>query len=266
MKTTFIGGGNMAEAILSAILNQHLCHPDDIVVSDINEERLQYLVSHYGVLVTTDKQEAISNSAVIVLAVKPQNLDVVASELQAKLHGEQLLISILAGVTINSITTKTGHQSVVRAMPNTPAQIGEGMTVWTATSVTSELQRKQASSILGSMGREVYADSEKYLDMATAVSGSGPAYIFLMAEAMTKAAVNAGLPVDMAQELVVQTIIGSGNLIRQSKLPPDELRRRVTSPGGTTAAALEKMTESGFEGIINSAVQAAYIRAQQLGQ
>jgi pyrroline-5-carboxylate reductase len=151
-------------------------------------------------------------------------------------------------------------------MPNTPAQIGEGMSVWTATAGVTEQQRAWAGSILGAMGKEVYVDDEKYIDMATAISGSGPAYFFLMVEALVNAAVGIGLPREKALEMVLQTMLGSGHLIQRSGKEPAELRRMVTSPGGTTAQALLQLEKGKFTALIKQAVKAAYKRAKELGR
>jgi len=175
------------------------------------------------------------------------------------------VLSIIAGARINTLCLGLDHGCVVRAMPNTPAQIGEGITVWTATLEVTESQRDWVSSILGAMGKEIYVDDEKYLDMVTAVSGSGPAYIFLMVESLIDAAVNIGLPQDMAQELVLETLLGSGHFIQRSGKLPAELRRMVTSPGGTTAEALLQLEKGGFSDLIRQAVSAAYNKAKRLG-
>jgi len=150
-------------------------------------------------------------------------------------------------------------------MPNTPAQIGEGISVWAATDEVTEQQREWAGSILGVMGKEIYVDDEKYIDMATAVSGSGPAYLFLFVESLVDAAVHIGLPRQTAQEVVLQTVLGSGHLIQKSGKEPAELRRMVTSPGGTTAEALLRLEKGGFSELLLQAVSAAYDKAKRLG-
>jgi len=265
MKIAFIGGGNMGEAMLSAILDKGLSTPQAISVSDIDEARRQHLEQNYGVAAMSDNRQAIIRGDVVVLAIKPQNLAGVMAELRGQLNSAQLVLSIVAGARINTLCLGLNHGSVVRAMPNTPAQIGEGITVWTATPEVTEPQRGWASSILGAMGKEIYMDDEKYLDMVTAVSGSGPAYIFLMVESLVDAAVNIGLPQDVAQELVLETLLGSGHLIQRSGKPPAELRRMVTSPGGTTAEALLQLEKGGFSDLIRQAVSAAYNKAKGLG-
>ncbi len=265
MKIAFIGGGNMGEAMLSAILDKGLSAPQSIAVSDVAEARCQHLEQKYGVVVMSDNRQAITRGDVVVLAIKPQNLVEVMAELRGQLNSAQLVLSIIAGARVNTLCLGLSHGSVVRAMPNTPAQIGEGITAWTATPEVTETQKGWASSILGAMGKEIYMDDEKYMDMVTAVSGSGPAYIFLMVESLVDAAVNIGLPQEVAQELVLQTLLGSGHFIQRSGKPPAELRRMVTSPGGTTAEALLQLEKGGFSDLIRQAVSAAYNKAKRLG-
>ena len=193
MKIAFIGGGNMGEAILAALLQKKLCRPADISVSDISESRRQYLNKQYRVAVTADNKEAVQGKDVVVLAVKPQNIKEVLADLKGLLKTSQLILSIAAGVKISTIVAGTGHHKVVRSMPNTPAQIGFGISGWTATREVTAAQKQAARAILGAMGKEIYFDDEKYLDMVTAVSGSGPAYVYLFAESLIEGAVGVGL-------------------------------------------------------------------------
>ena len=265
MKVTFIGGGNMGEAMLSAILQKGVSPPQAISVSDIDEVRCQHLGQKYSVAVMSDNRLAIDRAQVVVLAIKPQNLTEVMAELGGRFKPTQLVLSIIAGTTIQTLSSGLGHSCLVRAMPNTPAQIAEGISVWTATAGVTEQQKGWAGSILGAMGKEIYVDDEQYIDMATAVSGSGPAYFFLFVEALVEAAVHIGLPRDVAQELVLQTMLGSGHLIQGSGRQPSELRRMVTSPGGTTAEALLELEKGGFSNLIKRAVNAAYDKAKRLG-
>jgi pyrroline-5-carboxylate reductase len=266
MEIGFIGGGNMGEAMLAAVLSKALAKPEAISVSDVSRERLEHLKKQYSITVTTDNIEAVSGKAIVILAVKPQNLPEVMKELKGKITSSQLVLSIIAGAKINTISQGLDHAAVVRAMPNTPARVGEGMSVWTATSQVSEEQKQSAKAILGAMGRELYVGDEGYLDMATAVSGSGPAYFFLMVETLVEAAIEIGLPVDMAQELVLQTMLGSAKFIQQSGEAPSALRQQVTSPGGTTAAALAQFEKGEFSELVRRAVRAAYERAKELGK
>jgi pyrroline-5-carboxylate reductase len=265
MKISFIGGGNMGEAMLAAVLAQGLGSKGEITVSDISEARREYLSQRYGISVTGDNREAVSLAEVVVLAVKPQSLAEVMAGVKGAFEAPQLVLSIIAGVRLSTLCSGLGYRQAVRVMPNTPAQIGEGMSVWTATGEVSGEQRQQAGTILGAMGREIYLEDEKYLDMATAVSGSGPAYIFLFAEALAGAAVKVGLSYDVARELVQQTVLGAAKFMAHSDKPPAELRRQVTSPGGTTEAALARLEAGRFTELVEDAVAAAYHRARELG-
>ena len=265
MKIAFIGGGNMGEAMLAAVLAKGVSSKEEITVSDVSQPRRSYLEKKYGVSVMNDSRRAASLAEVVILAVKPQNLAEVAPELSGVFKPPQLLLSIMAGISINTLRQGAGYSQVVRVMPNTPAQVGEGMSVWTATSEVTEPQKEWAISILGATGREIYVADEKYIDMATAVSGSGPAYVFLFAEALASAAVHIGLSYDVARELVQQTLLGSAQFMKRSDKPPSELRRMVTSPGGTTAAALAQLEKGRFTELVEQAVTAAYHRARELG-
>ncbi len=256
----------MGEAMLSAVLDKGLSSPQAISVSDIDETRCQYLEQKYAVTVMGDNRQAINRGDVVVLAIKPQNLAGVMAELNGQLKSAQLVLSIIAGARINTLCLGLNHNCVVRAMPNTPAQIGEGITVWTATVEVTAQQKGWAGSVLGAMGKEIYVDDEKYIDMATAVSGSGPAYIFLFVESLVEAAVHIGLPRDMAQELVLQTLLGSGHFLQKSGKEPLELRRMVTSPGGTTAEALLQLEKGQFTELVKQAVEAAYDKTKRLGE
>ncbi|GAI76564.1 unnamed protein product, partial [marine sediment metagenome] len=235
MKIAFIGGGVMGEAMIRGILNKGLTTPQDIIVNDVSAARLASLKKEYRVRVTDDYGIAVKDSNIVVIAVKPQNLAELMPELEGRFTRGQLVLSIVAGAAMATIAKGLEHRSVVRAMPNTPAQIGQGMSVWTASSEASQRQKGMARSILGALGREIYVPDEKYIDMATAVSGSGPAYIFLVIEALVDAAVKIGLPHEMVEELVVQTVLGAARLAQETGQHPKELRDRVTSPGGTTA-------------------------------
>jgi len=266
LKITFIGGGAMGEAILAAVLNRGLSTPQAIWVSDVKEERRQHLNQTYGISVTGNNTEAAAHGDIIVLAIKPQNLSEIMPDLNGKIRPGQLIFSIIAGARIDTLCKGLCHRRVVRVMPNTPAQIGEGISVWTTTPEVTETQQAQARTILSTMGREILVADEKFLDMATAVSGSGPAYFFLFVECLIEAAVRTGFSEEVAQELVLQTMLGSGQLLQKSGKSPAELRRMVTSPGGTTAAALEQFEKGNFRELVNLAVAAAHRRAQELGK
>lgn len=265
IKIAFIGGGNMAQAMLSAILDKGLSTPEAVSVSDINEARRKYLEQEYGVYITVNNLEAFTRGDLVVLAIKPQNLAEVMAEISGRLNSPQLVLSIIAGKSIGTLCQGLKYKAIVRAMPNAPAQIGQGMTVWTATAAVTEPQKAQAGSILGAMGKEIYVADERYIDMATAISGSGPAYVFLFIESLINAAKSIGLPPDMAQELVIQTVVGSGNFVRKSGRELSELRRMVTSPGGTTAKAVEVFERGQFAELVKQAIAAAHNRAKELG-
>lgn len=256
----------MGEAILAALLEKKLATPADISVSDISGSRRQYLENKYGVAVTGKNREAIVGREVVVLAVKPQNLPEVMADLKGYLKPDQLVLSIVAGARISTICQGMGHRRVVRSMPNTPAQIGLGISGWTATEEVTEKQKGRARAILGAMGREIYFSDEGYLDMVTAVSGSGPAYFYLFAESLIDAAVNLGLARNEAEELVSQTMLGAAHLMQKSGKPPAELRRNVTSRGGTTERAIQVFEQSGLARIVTEAVRAACQRAKELGE
>ncbi|HEU65559.1 MAG TPA: pyrroline-5-carboxylate reductase [Chloroflexi bacterium] len=263
MKIAFIGGGVMGEAMVKCILNKKVAAPQDMVVSDVSPSRRELFSREYGVSTLADNRRAVENASLVILAVKPQNLGQVMEEVKA-LAPEQLVLSIVAGTTLSSLCQGLKHSSVIRAMPNMPAQIGEGMTIWTATAETAQKQKELAQTILGALGKEMYVSDEKYLGMATALSGSGPAYVFLFIEVLIDAGVHVGLPRDMAQELVIQTIFGSTRTVEQTGKHPADLRNMVTSPGGTTTEALLQLEKGGFRSLLLEAVAAAYKKAERL--
>jgi pyrroline-5-carboxylate reductase len=264
-KISFIGGGNMGQAMAAAVIKNHLAESADVSVSDVSQERLDKLKSELGVFTSTNSLEVAGRGDIIVLAVKPQTLSGVMTELSGKLNPKSLVFSIIAGKKIETLVEGLRHQAVVRAMPNTPAQIGKGVTVWTATRDVMPAQRINAEALITVMGRGIYAGYESYLDLATAVSGSGPAYVFLFMEALMAAAKKIGMPEDMARTLVLQTVLGSAEYAQSSGKNLVELRCNVTSPGGTTAEALNVFEQGDFMGLVNKAVAAAYRRAQELG-
>ena len=263
---SFLGSGVMAEAMISGILNEDLMEPAQMIASDPREERGQELAKRYGVRATTDNREAAKAAEIVIISVKPQVLPAVLGEVQGTIKPEGLILSIVAGARIGVIAESLGHAAIVRVMPNTPAQIGEGMSVWTATSAVSDEQRVQAQSILRALGEEVCLDDEDYLDMATALSGTGPAYVFLFMEAMIDAGVHLGFSRRIAQQLVLQTIRGSVDFARQSVAHPAELRNMVTSPGGTSAEALYQLEKGGFRTVLSRAIWAAYQKSKYLGE
>ena len=264
MKLGFVGGGTMGEAIIKSLLAKGAAKPSDITVSDVSEARRNVLKKKYGVKVVADNKGAVRGAEVIVLAVKPQELSKVLGEMNG-VSSQQLVLSIVAGAALEGLSQGLNHSCLVRAMPNMPAQIGEGITVWTATAEVNQRQREMAQSILAALGKEIYVSGEKYIDMATALSGSGPAYVFLIIEALVDAGVHIGLPRDMAEKLVVQTVLGSTRAVEAMGKHPAELKNMVTSPGGTTTEGLLQLESGGLRSLLLQAVIAAYNKAKALG-
>ena len=265
MRTTFIGGGVMAEAILGRAIAGQVLAATDICVAEPIADRRAYLSDTYGVAVNGDNAAAVDGAGMVVLSVKPQHFAAAADPLKGKLGGEQTVLSIIAGLTIGTISQGLAHGAVIRVMPNTPAQIGEGMSVWTATAAVNAEALAAAKALLGVMGVEWQVADEHYLDMATALSGSGPAYVFTFIESLVEAGVYMGMPRDMATTLAVQTVVGSAKLVSETGDNPTLLRERVTSLGGTTAEALRELERRGFRATILEAVAAAHRRARELG-
>lgn len=263
MKTTFIGGGAMGEAMVRCLLAKQVVGPEDMIVSDISPLRRELLSKEYGISACADNRKAIETAELVILAVKPGTLRQVIEEIKG-LAPEQLVLSIVAGATLTTLCQGLDHTAIVRAMPNMPAQIGQGMTVWTAAAGTNLKYKELAQTVLGALGKEVYVTDEKYLDMATALSGSGPAYVFLFIEALVDAGVHIGLPRDVAQQLVTQTIVGATITVEKTGKHPADLRNTVTSPGGTTTEALLRLEKGGFRSLLLEAVAAAYQKAEHL--
>jgi pyrroline-5-carboxylate reductase len=266
LKINFIGPGVMGEAIVKGLIERAGVSSDQINMSGPRANRLEELSRAYGVSTSTDNRSSIDNADIIVIAVKPQSLDVALSDLPGAVPEKSLVLSIVAGATLYDISARLKHNAIVRAMPNTPAQIGKGITVWTATKNVTEAQRGQAREILLALGQEIYVEDEDYLDMATALSGTGPAYVYLFMEALVDAGVHLGFPRRIAEKLVVETISGSVAFADQSSLHLAGLRNQVTSPGGTSAAALYYLEKAGFRTAVSRAIWAAYERSTQLGK
>ncbi|MCL4259918.1 MAG: pyrroline-5-carboxylate reductase [Anaerolineales bacterium] len=265
IEIAFIGPGAMAEAMIAGLLNKKLALPENIIASGPREERGAELRKKYGIRTTTDNTSAALNADVVALSVKPQRLSVVMKGMKG-VRSDALVLSIIAGASIKKIGMGLKHKSIVRSMPNTPGQIGEGITVWTASKETTEKQHEIARFILRALGEEVFVEDESYLDMATALSGTGPAYVFLFAEALIDAGVHMGFPRRIAERLVLQTIKGSMSFYDRAGRHPATLRNQVTSPGGTSAEALYYLEKAGFRTAISRAVWAAYQRSLELGK
>ncbi len=262
----FVGCGVMAEAIISILLSEDMITRDRIRGGEPIDTRRYELEKQLGISITHDNTEAVRNCDIILLTIKPQSLEKVMRELAGTLRQDQTIVSIIPGATIERLSEGLQHDRIVRSMPNTPSQIGNGVTAWIPAPAVDETARERVAAILGTMGTAVQLDSEEAIDMATAISGSGPAYVFMMLEAMIDAGVHLGFPRPVAQKLVEETMLGAMLYARQSGKHPAELRNMVTTPGGTTASALKTLDQGGFRTVVNEAVWSAYHRATELGQ
>ena len=260
-----VGSGVMAEAIIAGVLRGHLVEPSQLIASHPRAERREQLNAVYGIRAVAANGEAVDGADVVILAIKPQMLGRVGRDIRPHLRPGQLVLSVLAGATTRALTGALGHEQVVRSMPNTPARLGKGMTVWYATPEVSPEQRAQAAALLGALGAELEVDDEKLVAMATAVSGTGPTYVFLVMEALIDAAVHLGFPRHVAHDLVIETLEGSTLFAKQSGMHPAELRNMVTSPGGTSAAALHELESGRLRTVLSEAVWAAFRRTVELG-
>ncbi|MFC6337044.1 pyrroline-5-carboxylate reductase [Pseudomonas sp. CCM 7891] len=268
-RIAFIGAGNMAASLIGGLRAKGL-EADQIRASDPGEETRARVSREHGIKVFADNAQAIQGVDVIVLAVKPQAMKAVCETLRPSLAPHQLVVSIAAGITCASMNNWLGAQPIVRCMPNTPALLRQGVSGLYATTEVTAQQRDQAQELLSAVGIALWLEQEQQLDAVTAVSGSGPAYFFLLIEAMTAAGVKLGLPRETAEQLTLQTALGAAHMAAGSDVDAAELRRRVTSPGGTTQAAIESFQAGGFEALVEKALGAAAHRsaemAEQLGQ
>ncbi len=240
--------------------------PEQIHASGPIVSQVESLHERFGIHPYTDNTLAVENADLVILAVKPQKLSKVFSGLRGCIPAKAVVLSIIAGATTQKIADGLQHDAVVRAMPNTPAQIGQGITVWTASQAVSPEQLEIARQVLTALGQEVFVEEETYLDMATALSGSGPAYVYLFMEALIDAGVHMGFPRRVAEQLVTETILGSVSFYQKNGIHPAQLRNQVTSPGGTSAEAIYFLEKAGFRTAISRAIWAAYERSQELGR
>ena len=263
---TFIGAGNMAGAIIGGLIQQG--YPaDNITACDPYLQSLEKLARTTGIKTSTDNHEGVKNADVVILAVKPQVMDSVVKGLAPALSGKPLIISIAAGIEIASLTQwLQGDFAIIRCMPNTPALLQEGATAMYANTHTSHEQRQLADTIISAFGIGVWVETESQLDAVTALSGSGPAYFFLLIEAMQQAGESMGLPADIAKQLTQQTAIGAAKMAQASDVDVAELRRQVTSPNGTTEAAIAIFQQEGFVELCHKALQAAHDKSEILGK
>ncbi len=266
MKLAFIGGGAMAEAIIKSVTAQGIAAGSDISVGEPIAGRADALRQSYGVFASGDNAQAASRGELLVLSIKPQDLAAAASQIKPALDSGQTVVSIVAGANMDTLSHLLDHEKIIRVMPNTPAQIGQGMSVWTCSPQTDAVSRDRTQSILASMGEEIMVSDEKYLDMATALSASGPAYVFMFIESLIDAGVYVGLPRPMARTLALQTVLGSASLVKETGRHPADLKDMVSSPGGTTVEALMALEEGGFKASVMNAVIAAYEKSLALGE
>jgi pyrroline-5-carboxylate reductase len=262
----FIGSGNMAEALIKGIIRAGVYLPQDILISDVLPDRLDMLVAKYGVQRSQDNGALASTVDTIILSVKPQMLATVLQEIKANVGKNSLIVSIAAGKRMAAITDVLGDVPVVRVMPNTPALVGEGASALYANK-KAKAKLGEAVKLFSAVGRTAVVENEDLIDAVTAVSGSGPAYYFLLMEEMIKAGIEMGLPADVAKDLVLQTAKGAAMLALEADKngeSPAELRRKVTSPKGTTEAALEVFAKGNLGGIINAGVKRARARSKEL--
>ena len=256
----------MAEAMIAGVIEAGITRAGNITVGEPLEPRRDYLRATHSVETTPHNVEAVRGADLVILAVKPQQTPDVLSGLSGRIDADSAVLSIVGGFTSAQLIEGLGHKAVVRVMPNTPAQIGAGMSVWTATDDVSEAGRDAAGAVLRSLGEEIYVPDEKLIDMATALSGCGPAYVFLFIEALIDAGVYIGMSRDMARTLALQTVLGSTRLVAESGRHPAELKDMVTSPAGATVEGIRVFEQRAFRGAVMDAVSAAYDKSRALGE
>lgn len=267
----FIGCGVMGESMIAGLLRKDLADPKNIAASHPRENRRKELADKHGISVFESNAAAAEtligheNSAVLI-CVKPQRLQRVLDDLKDVFHPDQLVVSIVAGATIEHLADELGTAKIVRAMPNTPSQIGAGITAWTCTEAVAENERAHVREMLSALGKELFVETENMIDMATSLSATGPTYIFMVMEALTDAGVHLGFSRDVAKDLVQETMLGSVKFAMESHKHAAELRNMVTSPGGTSAAAIYQMEKGSLRTVLSKAVYAAYQRAVELGK
>ena len=270
-RLAFVGCGVMAEAMIAGLLRKKLVAPEQIAASHPRANRRADLEAKYNIGTFENNAEAVeaireSENSIVALCVKPQRLDGVLRELGESVAPNQIVLSIVAGAKIETLSDALKNQKIIRAMPNTPSQIGAGITAWTCTPEVSETERTQVKSLLTALGKELYVETENMIDMATSLSATGPTYIFMVMEALTDAGVHMGFSRETAKELVQETMLGSVLFAIESRKHPAELRNMVTSPGGTSAEAIYQMEKGGLRTVLSKAVYAAYQKAVALGR
>ncbi|HYY76587.1 MAG TPA: pyrroline-5-carboxylate reductase [Gaiellaceae bacterium] len=265
-KLAVLGAGKAGEALIAGVLSAGWRTAEEIVATARHEEHLEDLGERYGIATTLSNVEAVEGAALVVIAVKPQDIEGLLSEIAGAVTADQTVLSIAAAIPTSLIERHLSDRvPVVRAMPNTPVTVHEGMAGIAAGTYAEEEHLARAEEVLGSVGRSVRVD-EGYMDAITAVSGSGPAYFALLAESMIEAGILLGLSREIATDLVVQTMLGTAKLLRDEKMHPVELREMVTSPGGTTIAAIRELEQAGVRAAFLNAIQAAMVRSKELAE
>jgi len=266
MRVGIVGAGVMAEAMMAGLIADRAVEADRLAASHPRRERRDALAERHGVRAVASNREALVDADVVVLAVKPQMLGRVMRELRGRVDAEQVVVSIVAGATVRTLIDGLQHAAVVRAMPNTPSQIRRGMSVWCPSDACTGRQRDLARAVLRALGDEREVGDESFVAMATALSGTGPTYLFAVMEALIDAGVHLGFPRELAHDLVVETLVGSAEYAKRSELHPAQLRNAVTSPGGTSAAAIYELEKGRIRTVLSDAVWAAYRRTLELGE
>jgi pyrroline-5-carboxylate reductase len=266
MRVAIVGAGVMAEAMIAGLLADRAVVADHLIASHPRRDRRESLAERHAIAVVTKNAEAVRGADIVVLAVKPQMLARVMRDVGPALTDGQVVLSIVAGATLRTLTVGLDHPAVVRAMPNTPSQIRRGIAVWAASSACTSAQRELARRVLRAIGHEKEVADEAFVAMATALSGTGPTYLFAVMEALVDAGVHMGFPRELAHDLVVETLIGSAEYAAASELHPAQLRNLVTSPGGTSAAAIYELEKGRLRTVFSDAVWAAYRRTLELGE
>ena len=266
MRVGIVGAGVMAEAIIGGLLADRAVAANALVASHPRRDRRDALAERHGIRPVARNRDALADADVVVLAVKPQMLGRVMPELRGQLAAEQVVVSIVAGATIRTLVDGLQHAAVVRAMPNTPSQIRRGISVWSPSEACTARQRDLARGVLKALGDEREVADETFVAMATALSGTGPTYLFSVMEALIDAGVHMGFPRELAHDLVVETLIGSAEFALRSEMHPAQLRNAVTSPGGTSAAAIYELEKGRIRTVFSDAVWAAYRRTLELGE
>ncbi len=270
-KLSFIGCGVMAESIIAGLLRKELINAGQISASHPREKRREELKQKYGINIFEKNSDAVEEAeegghSIVVLCVKPQRLAGVLTDLKGVVSADHLILSIVAGATIETISGALSNKKIARTMPNTPSQIGHGITAWTCTTEVSNTEKDQIKSMLTALGRELYVENENMIDMATSLSATGPTYVFMVMEALTDAGVHLGFSREMSKELVQEMMLGSVLFAMESDKHPAELRNMVTSPGGTSADAIYQMEKGGLRTVLSKSVFAAYQKAVELGK